>query len=287
MVLVFIPFLLPLIAFSFTIGTITDRPSKYYEMYRPFSLYIEKKLRERGIEEEVNVRFAPNIESMVELVRKGKVEVFIDSLYPSIRVCALSACEPVLVRWKSGVRFYRSVIFVRKDSPVGTVDDLSGKTIAFEAPFSTTGYIIPKMHLLQKGFRLLRFDNKKRKVQKGWIAFFFANEEENVVASVFFKEADAGAISDVRLKEIAGKGINTFRIIFSSEEIPRHIVNFSPYLRKDLRDTIVKILLSMDKDPEGREVLRRFQSTDRFELLTQKDLKLINKLRKWLRSDDP
>ncbi len=272
----------PSLVLSITLGTITDRPSKYYLKYRILADYIQRKLAEAGIKEKVGVRFARDVDQMIALVAQGKVDVIVDSVYPTLKVCEATGCEPFLIRWKNGVRTYRSVIFVRKDSQVRSVRDLLGSKIAFDSPYSTSGYLIPKALLEKRGINLIRLESLNQKVLENSVGYIFAGEEENVVAWVFFGRVEAGATSDIKLKSVSG-GRDLFRVILVSHEIPRHIVSFSASLDGRLRDLLVDILTSMDEDPEGLGVLTAFDGTTRFERLDQKDVSIITSIRNLIR----
>ncbi len=276
--LIFLSFLIS-ISFSITIsiGTITEKPSKKYKRYQPLKAYLEKELKKRGFEVNVRVKFARDIPSMREMVRSGEMDIFIDSLYPSLAVCKGGVCEPVLVRWKQGVRFYKTLIFVRKDSDIRSLEDLIGRKIAFKSPFSTSAYFVPYVNLKLMGFELVRLNSFRENPPEGKVGYIFAWADKNVVAWVFLKNTDAGAIENGDFKDIAGRNAENFRIIWESEEIPRHFVNFSPEIKGELRRAIVEILINMDKTKEGKEVLRKFKRTVKFELLTERDREIIEK----------
>jgi ABC transporter, phosphonate, periplasmic substrate-binding protein len=66
-----------------------------------------------------------------------------------------SGAVPFLLGWKEGVPQYHSIFIVKNNSSIKTINDFAGKTIAFEAPESTSGYLLPKAYLVQKGFKLI------------------------------------------------------------------------------------------------------------------------------------
>ena len=261
-------------AYPLSIGTITEKPTWKYSYYRELADYLQRRLGER-----VRVVFADSMERMRDLVENGEVDIFIDSLYPSLKVCLKDLCEPLLIRLKDGVRYYRSVIFVRSDSSVRSVKNLKGRMIAFDEPFSTSGYFVPIILLIEKGFRPIKLETLLDNVPEDRVGFAFAGDEENVVSWVFLRRTVAGAIGDVNLGQIAGKNMDTFRILMRSEEIPRHIVNFSSKLSKDKVQQIIKLLTTMHESAEGRRVLRRFRNTESFERLTDGDRTLIERFR--------
>jgi phosphonate transport system substrate-binding protein len=63
--------------------------------------------------------------------------------------------EPVVVpQEKDGSIFYISVMVVRKDSGINSIDDMKGHSLAFTDPNSASGYLIPSATLRAKGVDL-------------------------------------------------------------------------------------------------------------------------------------
>ena len=60
--------------------------------------------------------------------------------------------EPVVVpQEKDGSIFYIAAMVVRKDSGIGSIDDMKGHSLAFTDPNSASGYLIPSATLRAKG----------------------------------------------------------------------------------------------------------------------------------------
>lgn len=261
-------------SFPLVIGTVTDKPSKRYTEYRKFALYLQDKLGE-----DVDVVFLKSIPHMKELIDSGEVDVFIDSLYPSLKVCMDGECEPLLLIWRNGVRYYRSVVIVRADSPIYNVEALVGKKVAFEEPFSTAGYLIPFLMLRDRGLKLIELRSFHDPVPPGYVGYVFADEEENIVGWVFFGKTSAGALYDLKFERIVGKNKKFFREILVSPPIPQQLVSFSRSMKKDKVKRILEILQNMHNDPEGIKVLKSFGNTTKFEPLSDYDREVIRALK--------
>ena len=63
--------------------------------------------------------------------------------------------EPVVVPTeKDGSTYYYSVMVVRADSGIRSLDDMKGRSLAWADPNSTSGYLIPSATLKAKGIKL-------------------------------------------------------------------------------------------------------------------------------------
>lgn len=92
-----------------TIGTLGDEPAKLIRIYQPVANYLATHLVNYGFSEG-RVLLATNAGEMGELMRLGKVDIFIDSPMPTIGVNHIGGGKIILRRWKGGVGEYRSVI---------------------------------------------------------------------------------------------------------------------------------------------------------------------------------
>jgi phosphonate transport system substrate-binding protein len=65
---------------------------------------------------------------------------------------------------------YHALIFTRNNGATKRLEDLQGKIIAFEDPESTSGYVLPKMLLSKKRFKLVQMNRLEPKVSRGELA---------------------------------------------------------------------------------------------------------------------
>ena len=80
---------------------------------------------------------------------------------------------------------------------------------------------------------------------------------------------------------------NEFIIVAETQSVPRHVVTHRSNLDSGLADKIKQILIDMDKDPEGLELLKNFKNTLKFTEIPNKDqyndqMKGILSFLKWL-----
>ena len=228
--------------------------------------YAARKLSPSG-ETKGTVVVAPSAAQMMKLLEEKRVDFYMESPYPTYLINRLGAATLLLRRWKGGIAEYRSLIFTGKESGIARLEDLRGKIIAFEDPGSTSGYFLPKLFLLKKGFSVVEKPSAGAKVSAGEIGYIFAGTEKNIVNLVLQKKVAAGAFSNDDYASLDDTAKASISILGESESVPRHLVS----VRKDLSEPVVKrlkeILLSMHQDDEGQKILRQTDNTTKFDSL--------------------
>ena len=261
----------PLSAFAeakeFSLGVISDKPAGRIKDYGPVASYVAARLKGFGITGGKLVA-AKNVDKMVEKIRKKEVDVVLESAFSTIEMKEKAGMMPKLLVWKKGEKEYRTLFFVRKDSPIQTLDDLKGKTIVFEDPASTSAYLLPKAELKRMGLAVLPMNQRGK---PSAVRSVFAGEETNEVFWVIKKKADAGVFSSDDWKELSQKVKADLRIIHETKPVLRFVASFNPALPVELSNAISAILVRMHDDPEGRKILEKAAGTKKMELLSERD----------------
>lgn len=94
---------------------------------------------------EVEIIDAPDYLGVVEAVRADHVDIALMSAFPSALAVNTGEVD-ALVTWP-GSPDPVSTCYVLKDSPIQSIEDLEGKTVAFADPGSSSGFFMP-VHLL-------------------------------------------------------------------------------------------------------------------------------------------
>jgi phosphonate transport system substrate-binding protein len=252
---------------TLTVGAVFQEPREpVEEHFRPLANYIARKLSPSG-EIKGAVVVAPSAAQMMKLLEEKRVDFYIESPYPTYLINRSGGATLLLRRWKGGMAEYRSLIFTAKDSGIARLEELRGKIIAFEDPGSTSGYFLPKLFLLKKGFSVVEKPSVGAKVGTGEIGYTFAGTDKNVVNLVRQNKVAAGAFSNDDHAGLDENSKAAILILGESESMPRHLVS----VRKDLPEQVVKrlkeILLSMHQDEEGRKILAQTGNTTKFDAL--------------------
>jgi len=269
---------------TLTIGSISNTPKEEILKFQPFIDYVVSRLKDPNIKAG-RVAVAGSLEEMADLINKNKVDLYLDSPFPTIAVRTETGSIPFLRRWKKGVKEYSSVIFVRKDSGINSLADLKGKMIAFEEEFSTSGYFLPKATLLEKKLNLLERLRKHASVPKRKVGYVFSRDDETTMIWVMKNKVAAGALSKRKYLKLAKSKIKDLKILKETILVPRQVVSHNKNIDKHTLKKIRKILIDMDKNDKGKSILAGFSKTKKFEPLSINELNPIIKLYDWVFSD--
>jgi phosphonate transport system substrate-binding protein len=246
------------------IGSISMEPTAEIKKFLPLARYLAQQLQSEGIDDG-KVIVADSIPRMAALLKEGKVDLYLDSPYPVVAVSRLAGSQLLLRRWKRGVGEYHAVLFARQESGVSQLEDLKGKMIALERPFSTTGYFLPKMVLAQKGLHVVPKREATDPVDPDEVGYVFSGSDESTMVWVMRHKAQAGAVDNHSFRREAREHLPTLRILYQTDALPRQIVSYRPTLSPLLVARIKAVLLQMDQLEEGKKVLHIFEETTKFD----------------------
>jgi phosphonate transport system substrate-binding protein len=153
-----------------------------------------------------------------------------------------------------GTKGYYSVLYVKKDSPIKTIEDLKGKNLGLVDPNSTSGNNVPRFAMDKMGIDPEKYfsnvvytgthDNAIIALQQGQVdaAFNWWNDENESML--------------MRMERKGQAKYSDFRIIFKSEQIVNSPVAYLTTLPEDLRGLIRDAFLNVGtKDPEAFKIL--------------------------------
>ena len=221
---------------------------KQKERYKPITAYLSKKI---GIKIELKILSAYGniIDNFNDLGLDGAfLGSFVGVLaYEKLDIEALARPE-----YTDGTSTYHGLIFVRKDSEIKNAADMRGKRFVFVDRASTGGWLLPLYY-----FKTHDIDD--------YLTFFseayFAGTHEGAISDVLEKKADIGAAKNTVFYREANtdpRVMNELMILAESPAVPENGLYVRKYLAIPLKYKLKETLLSMDRDEEGKEVLRNF-----------------------------
>jgi phosphonate transport system substrate-binding protein len=269
---------------SITLGFVSGTSPREIEAhFRNLVGYVARKLGS-GPDIEGKIVIVPAPLQMAKLLEEKKIDFYMESPYPTYLINKQGAASLLLRRWKSGLAEYRSLIFSNRDGETSRLEQLRGRMIAFEDPGSTSGYFLPKVLLLKKGFTLTEKSALDAKVSPKEIGYVFASTDVHVVNFVLSKQVAAGAFSDDDYGALDGNRKSDITILAQTDPFPRHLVSVRKDLDPAVKNRLKEILLVMDQDNEGRSILQQTDNTTKFDLLPGGEASVRRKLVETFRS---
>jgi phosphonate transport system substrate-binding protein len=160
---------------------------------------------------------------------------------------------------------YRTLFVARKDSGIRSLDDLRGKVIAFDDPQSSSGHLLPRAMLLERGYRLMEVSDPAASVPPDTIGFVFSMDDVNTMFWVDRGKVPAGVTSPDFLRLYEKKRKDNLVVIARSITIPRQVVAHRNGLDPAVVVELERVLIAMEGTEEGRKALKDFQKTTRFD----------------------
>ncbi|MDI4666660.1 phosphonate ABC transporter substrate-binding protein [Xanthobacter autotrophicus] len=216
------------------------------ERYTPFTEYLSRQLGTK-----VTLRIANDYAAVIEGQRSGNVHI--GSYGPSAFARALmtgAKIEAFAIEVNAdGTKGYRSVLYVKADSPYKSIEDLKGKNICLVDPNSTSGNNVPRFSLNKMGIKPDEFFGK----------VVYAGSHENAVIAVQQGTCDAAFNwwndeQESNLKRMERKGMakyDDYRIIFKSEQIVNSPYAYLADLPSELKAKIRDAFFSIDKNDKA------------------------------------
>lgn len=246
---------------SIVLGDISDDPGEVIEGTQPLADYLAGRLADYGITDG-QVTVAASAEEMIELLKNGEVDLYFDSVYPATLIGDASGARPILRRWRFGVEEYHTLIFASRESGITSLDDLPGSMIAFDNPYSTSGFAVPAVFLIENGLALAAKESYNDPVGPDEVGFVFSYDDENTLQWVLSGLVAAGATDNVNYDLFfPDEAKQEIVILAESEPVPRQVVVVRPGMDDDLQAAIIDVLTTAHEDEAAADALDAFQTT--------------------------
>ncbi len=248
------------------IGRISDDPRRHYDQLKSLLDYVVPQLAPVGIREG-RVLMASDTQQMASYLRRGRVDWVTETAGTGVNLAERTGAKVLVVTERDGVSAYHSVIFVRRDSGIRSLDDLRGRSIGLQNLNSTSAYLAPVADLLGAGLDLELLLSPLDRPGTESVGYLFAQSENNISTWVHKRLVDAGAYSNLdwgNLHRLPLAYRSDLMIIHRTVDYPRAVELVRGNLAPEVEQALRNVLLSAAEDPEGREPLLKFFGTSRF-----------------------
>jgi phosphonate transport system substrate-binding protein len=260
-------------------GRVFDDPVRAIRDRQEFVDYLAKKLASIGITAG-KVLVVEKMHMLAQVLREGKVDLYHDSVVPTLVLSKRAGSVPILRQWKYGEADYKGLIVVKKNSGINSLADLKGKVIAFEEPHSTSATVLPRMLLEEKKFKLVQIKTPGT-VRPDAIGYVYGSDG-NSVNVLITGRADAATTIHREFDRLKPEIRDSLKVLDTSVTVPRNLVA----VRKDLDPKLLKglkeVLLNMHNDPEGQGVLKRSQNTTKFDEIPPGSLEQLKSIERYV-----
>ncbi len=236
-------------ASELTIGLIPEQNVfKQIKRYKPIGEYIEKK---SGIA--IKFSILPRYGNIIARFEKKNLDgAFWGSFTGAMAIKKLGIqpiARPVNL---DGTSSYRGYIFVRKESQIADVERMKNSVIAYVDKATTAGYVFPIAYFKEEGVQ---------NVNTYFQEHYFTGSHDASIYAVLDKEAEIGCAKNTIYDRLAREDARIDEelvVLAQSPDVPSNALGLRRDMAPEIKERIKQVLLEMERDPEGQEVLKRF-----------------------------
>lgn len=267
------------------LGRISDDPASHHAQLQPLLDYVVPRMAGVGIREG-RILMARDAQQMTSYLRRGRVDWVTETSAAAMLLAQRAGAEPLLLTERSGVSRYRTLFFVRRDSGIRALEDLRGRSVAFQNRASTSAYFVPATELLDRGLAMEILLSPMDEPPRDSVGYLFANSEANIATWVHKRLVDAGAMSNLdwdNPRATPPLYRDELVVIHETPDFPRALEVTRQGLDPRVRERLREVLLQAADDPEGAEALQHFFRTTRFLPIGNDDRQQLGYLREAVR----
>ena len=177
----------------------SDKASVMYKKFKPIINYLEKNLKEKGIDTKVRLKIYPTYESAIDGLANGEYDfgrfgpasyILTKEKNPNVKL--------LVMEHKKGKKVFNGVFIAKNNNKIKSLLDLNGKSFAFGSSKSTIGRYLSQAELLKAGI-----SSKELK------SFKYLGRHDKVALAVINGDFDAGAVKEKTFKKYKKRGLKS------------------------------------------------------------------------------
>ncbi len=219
-------------------------PSEDVKMYVPLLNYLE---RTTGYK--FRLRVFPQDVDIAREIGQGQVQFAIIGPLSSLQAEKYGAKSLVMGITENGTSSYRAMIVTQPGSPIKSIQDLRGRTLAFGSRTSTQGYLIPRIMLAQAGLNL-----------SDLASFESFQSHADAANAVISGQFDAAALQDTLAEKLAAQGL--VKIVATSAYYPCSGIAVAAGVDPAVVAAVQKALLEFDPQGKDRNGLYQWDNSE-------------------------
>ncbi|MDO3408709.1 phosphate/phosphite/phosphonate ABC transporter substrate-binding protein [Saccharibacillus sp. CPCC 101409] len=208
----------------------------------------------------VKVSVSPNYNTIIEAMSAKQVDV--GFLPPNAYVLAhdvRKSADLLLQAQRYGlndetgentdekVDFYKSMIIVKKDSGINTLQDLKGKKMGWQDVTSSAGYVFPAAAMIKEGM------DPATDVQGVTL-----KGHDQAVLALLNGQVDAVAVFQDARNTVKGDVPDVFdktKVLYFTDKIPNDTISVRSDMTQEWKDKIADAFIALGEDPEGQKII--------------------------------
>jgi len=218
----------------YTIAVIPSAPP--VTLHKQWTPFVERLSRETGLEFRLKLH-----DKMAEFERdiwSGAPDFIFSSPIQTVVARKTNGYQPFV----RGRRAVGIGLYVRKESPIRSIDDLAGKKISFVGNKNLCSVFV--RHLLGKHRNKLAFTNE------------YAGSTRNVIINVILGKSDAGAVFVPEMERESEDTRQQLRELVVTPLIAPHPLSAHPRVPRTVQQAVTKATLAIAATGEGAALLK-------------------------------
>lgn len=199
-----------------------------------------------------------------DLIKAGEVDMAFVCTYAYTLGHDEFGMELLVAPRVKGSTTYRSAVIVRQDSGITKLEELRGRSFAYTDPLSFTGHKYA-LYLIDRQFGVAP--------EKFFGSTIFSYSHDNSIRAVVDGLVTAAAVDSLVLDyitEVNPRYAAPLRTIYLSPPFGIPPVVVRPGLDPSLKESLRQVMLNMDQDPRGRDILRDIH-VEKFVLIADRE----------------
>jgi len=215
-----------------------DIPAVMHKRLTPLTHYLSETL-----DRPVALKLSPNMGVAINEAASGNVDIAYLTPVAYLEANKRGGAQLIAKTVTNGKAFFKLMVVVKKDSPITSVEQLTGKSFAF----GDKKALLQRAAVVGSGIKLEQFSEYK-----------FIGHYDNIARAVLVGDFDAGILKDTTAYKWEDQGL---RILYSTPELPPYNVVASSNVDNATFEKLKQAFLSLkSNNPDHLKIIKALDS---------------------------